>query len=125
MFIHRALKGEPYTVYTGHKRIFDYVEDTCRTFATIVDSFRPGEVYNVGGKREWECDIKQVSDIILGHLNIDDSQVTYQQAEPFTTKEKHMDFSRAIRDLGHDPKIPLAEGIPKTIEWMKKVLATE
>jgi dTDP-glucose 4,6-dehydratase len=34
---------------------------------------------------------------------------------------KHMDFSKARRDLKHTPKIPLEEGIPKTIEWMKRV----
>jgi len=31
-----------------------------------------------------------------------------------------MDFSKARRDLGHDPRVPLEEGIPKTIKWMKQ-----
>ena len=119
MFIYKALHGEPYTVYEGHKRIFDYVEDTCRTFANIVDNFKPGEVYNVGGKEEWEHDIKYVSDLILKHLGKDDARVTYKKAEPFTTRFKHMDFSKARRDLKHDPRVPIEEGIPKTIEWMK------
>jgi len=120
MFIYRALHDLPYTVYGGHKRIFDYVEDTCRTFANIVDNFIPGEVYNVGGRPEWETDIKRVSDIILEYLGKDDSLVTYKEGEPFTTKVKHMDFSKAVRDLKHDPKVPIEEGIPKAIEWMKK-----
>src|SRR2546422_762427 len=47
IFVHSALMGVPFTVHRGHKRIFDYVEDTCRTFANIVENFRPGEVYNV------------------------------------------------------------------------------
>jgi dTDP-glucose 4,6-dehydratase len=120
-FIYRALHDIPYVVYQGHKRIFDYVEDTCRTFANIVDNFKPGEVYNVGGREEWEHDIKYVSDLILKHLGRDDSGVVYETAEPFTTRVKHMDFSKARRDLRHDPVVPLEEGIPKTIEWMKKV----
>ena len=49
----------------GHKRIIDYVEDSCKTFANIVDNFIPGEVYNVGGRVEWEKDIKEYSDIVL------------------------------------------------------------
>lgn len=53
-FIYKALKGESYTVYLGHQRTFDYVEDTCRTFANIVANFKPGEVYNVGSKEDWE-----------------------------------------------------------------------
>ena len=120
-FIYKALRDEPYTVYLGHKRIFDYVEDTCRTFANIADNFKPGEVYNVGGKEEWEHEIKYVSDLILKNLAKDDSKVTYKEAEPFTTKVKHMDFSKARKDLDHDPQIPLGQGIPKTVEWMKNV----
>ncbi|NQE54069.1 GDP-L-fucose synthase [ANME-1 cluster archaeon GoMg3.2] len=121
LFSYRALKDLPYTVYMGHKRIFDYVEDTCRTFANLADNFIPGEVYNVGGKPEWETDIKHVSDLVLQYLGKDDSKVTYKKAEPFTTKVKHMDFSKAVRDLKHDPKVPLKEGIPKVIEWMKSI----
>ena len=34
-FIYKVLRDEPYTIYMGHKRIFDYVEDTCCTFAAI------------------------------------------------------------------------------------------
>ena len=120
-FIYKALTDQPYTVYMGHQRIFDYVEDTCRTFANIVDNFKPGEVYNVGSKEEWEHDIKYVSDLILKSLVKDDSKVTYKEAEPFTTKVKHMDFSKIRRDLNHDPRVPLEEGIPKTITWMKSI----
>ena len=36
-------------------------------------------------------------------------------------KDKKIDVTKAIRDLGHDPKITLKQGIPKTIEWMKEV----
>ncbi len=119
-FIYKALHDEPYTVYMGHKRIFDFVEDTARTFANIVDNFKPGEVYNVGGKEEWEHDIKYVSDLILKTLGKTDAKVTYKQGEPFTTRVKHIDFSKIRRDLKHDPKVPLEEGIPRTIAWMKQ-----
>ena len=119
-FIYKALNNKPYTVHQVHKRIFDYVEDTCRTFANIVDNFKPGEVYNVGSKEEWEHNIKYVSDLILKYLGKDDSKVTYKKAEPFTTMVKHMDYSKIRRDLNHDPRVPLEEGIPKTIEWMKR-----
>ncbi|MBI2847775.1 MAG: NAD(P)-dependent oxidoreductase [Chloroflexi bacterium] len=119
-FIYKALRDQPYSVYMGHKRIFDYVEDTCRTFANIIDNFKPGEVYNVGSREDWEHDIKYVSDLILKYLGKTDAKVTYKQAEPFTTRVKHMDFSRIRRDLNHNPQVPLEEGIPKTIEWMKQ-----
>ena len=119
VFIYKALKNLPYVVYMNHKRIFDYVEDTCRTLANIVDNFKAAEVYNIGGRQEWETEIKQVSDLILEYLGKDDSKVEYKEAEAFTTRVKRIDFSKAIKDLKHDPRTPLEEGIPKTIEWMR------
>jgi dTDP-glucose 4,6-dehydratase len=94
------------------------VEDTCRTFANIVDNFIPGEVYNVGGREEWEHDIKYISDLILKALGKTDKGITYKEAEPFTTRFKHMDFAKIRRDLKHDPVVPIEEGIPRTIKWM-------
>lgn len=120
IFIYKALTGQPYTVYKGHKRIIDYVEDTARTFANIVDNFIPGEAYNVGSKQEWEHDIREYSDMVLDAVGApDDSLVTYKEAEAFTTKVKTMDFSKAIKDLKHDPKVSPQEGIKRTVEWMK------
>jgi dTDP-glucose 4,6-dehydratase len=49
-----------------------------------------------------------------------DSIVTYKEAEPFTTKVKMMDFSKAIRDLKYNPKVKPEEGIRKTVAWMKE-----
>lgn len=120
IFVYKALMDIPYTVYEGHKRIFDYVDDTCRTLANIVENFIPGEVYNIGGREDWVTDIKYVSDLILKYLGKTDSLVTYKQSEPFTTRTKQVDFSKIRHDLRHDPKVPIEEGIPRYIEWMKK-----
>jgi dTDP-glucose 4,6-dehydratase len=31
-----------------------------------------------------------------------------------------MDFSKAVRDLKHNPKVTPKEGIRKTVTWMKQ-----
>jgi dTDP-glucose 4,6-dehydratase len=118
-FIYHALFNKPYVVYRGHKRIIDFVEDTCSTFANILDNFIPGEVYNVGGKAKWEMSIEEYSELILKAVGRNSSLVTYKESEPFTTKVKHMDFSKAVKDLKHDPQVPPEEGIRRTAEWMK------
>jgi len=118
-FIYHALFDKPYEVYTGHRRIIDYVEDSCNTFANVCDYFKPGEVYNVGGRIGWEKDIKEYSDLVLNAVGKDDSLVTYKEAEPFTTKVKHMDFSKATFDLKHDPQVSPEEGIKRTVDWMR------
>jgi dTDP-glucose 4,6-dehydratase len=119
-FIYHALNDKPYIVYKGHKRIIDYVEDSCNTFANIVNNFIPGEVYNVGGRVEWEKDIKEYSDIVLKVTGKSDSLVEYKESEEFTTKIKTVDFTKAIKDLNHNPKVDPEEGISRTTKWMKE-----
>jgi dTDP-glucose 4,6-dehydratase len=119
LFIYRALHDLPFTVYLDHHRTSSYVTDTCDTLANIVDHFKPGEVYNIGGT-EYH-DIKGLSDLILKHLGKSDRNVVYKPAEPFTTKDKRVSMEKAIRDLKHAPKVALAAGVPKTIEWMRDV----
>ena len=119
-FIYHAINNKKFTVYKGHKRIIDYVEDSCRTFANIVDNFVPGEVYNVGGRLEWEKDIEEYSNIVLKVTGKDESLVEYKEAEPFTTKIKTVDFSKAINDLDHNPIVDPEEGIRRTVIWMKE-----
>lgn len=119
IFMYHALHDLPYTVYTGHHRTSTYVTDTARTLANIPENFLPGEVYNVGGL-EYH-DMKEASDIVLNHLGKSDELVTYEEGEPHTTRDKRVDVAKAFRDLGHDPRVPLDEGIPRTVEWMKSV----
>ncbi len=119
-FIYHVLLNRPYTVYRGHKRIIDYVDDSVRTWANIVDNFIPGEVYNVAGRPEWERDIKEYSDLVLAAVGRDDSIVTYRDAEEFTTLGKKIDCSKAISHLKHDPVIAPEEGIRRTVDWMRQ-----
>lgn len=122
-FIFKALHDEPYAVYLGHKRTLEYVEDICRTFANIISNFKPGEIYNLGGDKQYE--IKYVSDLILKSLGKDDSKVTYSEAEPFTTRIKTPDSSKAKRDLGFNLTVSAEEGLPRTVEWFKKLYGNE
>ncbi len=116
-FISNAINDLPYTVYLGHKRTLEYVDDICRAFANIPERFNAGVVYNLGGDTQYE--IKAVSDLILRQLGKDDSKVLYKDSEPFTTKVKTPDSTKAKRELGFELKVPAEEGIAKTIEWFK------
>lgn len=118
-FIYKALHDEPYTVYLGHKRTLEYVKDICRTFANVIDNFKPGKVYNFGGDEQYE--VKYVSDLILKFLGKSDSQVTYEEAEPFTTKIKTPDSSKAKKEIGFKLTVPVEEGMRTTVDWFKKL----
>lgn len=73
----------------------------------------------MGGDTQYE--IKFVSDQILKNLKKNDSKVSYKEAEPFTTKIKTPDASKAKRDLNFKLTIPAEEGIRRTVEWFKKL----
>ena len=121
IFVYSALKGKKFVVYRGHKRIFDYVEDTCRTFANIVDKFIPGEIYNVGSKEEWVISIEELADIVLQATGADPNLAEYKGEEDFTTRVKVVDYSKSRRDLKHDPQIDIHEGVQRYVSWMRKI----
>ena len=58
----------------------------------------------------WLCPVK------LGLTTAEDEEHSYMQC---------MDFSKAVRDLGHDPKVTPEEGIKRTVEWMKSIYHSE
>jgi len=121
IFVYHALMGKPFIVYRGHKRIFDYVTDTCNTFVNIVDNFIPGEVYNVGGREEWVISIEELADIVLKAIGASTQLVEYKKEESFTTRTKIVDFSKARKDLKHDPQIDIYEGIKLYVSWAREV----
>ena len=121
IFVYRALRRQPFTVYRGHTRIFDYVDDTCRTVANIVDKFIPGEVYNVGGREDWAISIEELADIVLSATGAPAALPHLVGDEPFTTKRKLVDFSKARRDLKHDPTIDIREGVKRYVKWVRQV----
>lgn len=121
-FIYKALKKLPYDVYIGYKRVFMYIDDLIPTLANIADRFKPGRVYNIGGTEYTE--VKTVSDMVLRQLGMDDGLVSYVPQEVHNTRNKRPSIKLAAEELGHNPKVTLEEGIPKTVEWMKKVYSS-
>ena len=119
-FIYKALRDEPYTVYLGHKRTLEYVDDVCRALANIIDNFKPGEAYNLGGDHQYE--IKYISDLILKTLGKDDSKVTYKGAEPFTTKIKTPDSSKAKRDLNFKLTVSVEEASKEPLNGLRSYM---
>ena len=121
IFVYSALTGKPFTVHRGHKRIFDYVEDTCRTFANIVDNFIPGEVYNIGSREDWVIGIEELAEIVLVATGADRRLAQYKGEEGFTTRVKVVDFEKSRRDLKHDPQVDIHQGIRRYVAWVRKV----
>lgn len=118
-FLYCALNGLPWTVFRGHSRTSTYLADTVRTLATIVDNFKPGETYNIGGNCQHT--IEELSDVILKVTGADPSLAVYRDSEILTTQHKRVDVSKALRDLSHQDTYSLEDGIRITADWMRRV----
>ena len=118
-FLYCALKGLNWTVFKGHSRTSTYLQDTVNTLSNIIENFKSGETYNIGGKDLHT--IEELSDIILEVTNADPSLVSYKESEVLTTKTKVVDISKSIKDLNHSNTVSLKEGIKITADWMKSV----
>lgn len=121
LFCYRALHDIAYTVYEGYHRVFMYIDDFIPTLANVVDNFTSGQVCNIGGE-EYRS-VKDLSDLILETIGLDDSLVTYLSQDQHNVQNKRPDISLAKKVFGHNPTVTLADGVPATIDWMKKVYA--
>ncbi len=119
LFCYRALHGLPWTVYRNYHRVFMYIDDFIPTLANAVNCFKAGQVLNIGGD-EYRS-VEHLSDIVREHTNANPELVTYLDEDRHNIVNKRPDITQARAFLGHDPKVTLEEGVPKTLEWMRSV----
>ena len=121
----QALQGAPLTVYGNGKqtRTFCYVSDMVEGFLTALEKGEAGEVYNIGGEKEFTMNelaamIKEAtgssSEIILQDhpLNLKD----HKQRMPSLAK---------IRALGWKQRVAFEEGLQKVIPFFLSALEKE
>jgi dTDP-glucose 4,6-dehydratase len=118
-FIYCALKGIPWLVYKGYTRTSTYLADSVKTLCNIVENFKPGETYNVGGDQYHT--VEEFSNLVLKITGADPGLVTYKEEEVLTTRHKKVDISKAIKDLNHKTTVNLETGIRNTVDWMRGV----
>lgn len=120
-FICQALKGEKITIYgDGHQtRSFCYVEDTVDGFLKLMQS----EVHipvNIGNPAEFT-----IADLAAKVLRLTNSKsaVDFLELPMDDPKIRKPDISRAEELLNWKPRVNLEEGLSRTIEYFKSVLA--
>lgn len=87
--------------------------------ANIANQFKPGEVYNIGSNHYHS--IEELSDTVIRATGADPRLAEHRESEVLTTRLKRVDNTKAVRDLGHNDGVDLAEGIRRTAEWMRAV----
>ncbi len=116
-FCYHALSGRPFTVFRGHHRTSTYITDCVNALATIAENFKAGEVYNIASDDYHS--IEEAARLVVDSTGADPSLVRYEDAEPFTTRDKKVSAEKAKADLGMTTKVRLREGISRTVEWMR------
>jgi dTDP-glucose 4,6-dehydratase len=116
-FIMQALKGEPLTVYGdgSQTRSFCYVDDLVDG---IVRLFERGghEPTNIGNPGEFT--VRQLADRVLALTG--SASVVVQRPLPVDDpRVRQPDISRAREQLQWEPRVPLDEGLTRTIAFFR------
>ena len=124
LIISNALAGKPLPIYGDGMQVRDwlYVSDHCAAIRRVLESGRPGEVYNVGGWNEMAnlevvhtlCDILDRQAPKEGSYR---DQITYVTDRPGHDRRYAIDASKLERELGWKPAETFATGIAKTVQW--------
>jgi UDP-glucuronate decarboxylase len=121
-FIVQALKGEPISIYgEGQQtRAFCYVDDLIEGFLRLMDS--PASLtgpINLGNPVEFT--IRELAETVIEMTN-SRSRLVFQPLPADDPKQRKPDISIARKELGWEPKIPLREGLRRTIEYFDQLL---
>ncbi len=113
-FIVQALKGKELTVYgTGEQtRSFCYVDDLVEGLVRLMNTDDVHDPVNLGNPGEFT--MKQLAQEIASLCGIE-AAIRYEPLPQDDPKQRKPDITRAKELLGWEPKIPLREGLQRTI----------
>lgn len=120
-FIVQALQGKSLTVYGdgGQTRSFCYVDDLVAGIAALIDSDEEGPM-NLGNPGEFT--IKELAEIVLEKIG-SKSKLTYKPLPGDDPLQRKPVIDVAKEKLAWEPKVPLHEGLERTIEYFRGTLA--
>ena len=122
-FIAQALTGRPLTLYgKGEQtRSFCYVTDLIEGISRVMNSALH-EPVNLGNPHE--TSLLELAQTIV-RLTGSKSTLAYQPLPVDDPKVRCPDMTRARKELDWSAKVPLEEGLVKTIAWFKKGSSAE
>lgn len=122
-FIIQSLKNEPITIYGDGKqtRSFCYVDDQIEAFIRFMNS--PDDFagpVNLGNPTE--ISILKLANTIIA-LTDSSSKLEHKPLPSDDPRQRCPDISLAKEKLDWQPKVPLEEGLKKTIDYFKLLLS--
>src|SRR5690242_4749293 len=119
-FMSQALRGEDITIFGNgsQTRSFCYVTDLVDGIIRLLESDQHGPI-NIGNPREMT--IEQIATDIL-RLTGSSSKLVHKPLPEDDPKVRQPDITKARTLLGWEPKVPLEEGLIKTLEYFRTKL---
>ncbi len=119
-FIGQALRGEPLTVYGdgSQTRSFCYVDDLVEGIVRLLHSDE-AEPVNLGNPDE--VSILEFAQII-NRMTGNTAGIVHRPLPQDDPKVRRPDISKARRVLGWEPRVPLEEGLARTVAYFRSNL---
>jgi UDP-glucuronate decarboxylase len=121
-FIVQALKGENITIFGNgsQTRSFCYVDDLIDALMLMMETPEgftgPVNIGNPG-----EVTMLELAELVI-KLTGARSRLEFQPLPQDDPRQRKPDISLASEKMGWQPKVPLEEGIPRTIEYFRQLL---
>ena len=117
-FIVQALKGENITVYGDGQqtRSFCYVDDLLEGFVRLMEQTETVGPVNLGNPGEFT--MLELAEQVLKQTK-SKSKIVHKPLPADDPKQRRPDISLAKKYLKWEPKVPLAEGLKRTIAYFK------
>ncbi|HIQ50133.1 MAG TPA: SDR family oxidoreductase [Nanoarchaeota archaeon] len=120
-FIKQALMNQPLTVFGNGKQTRSpcYITDMIDGILRTIFLGTSGDVYNIGNPEE--ITIIELAHLIKTLCN-SNSEIVFKPLPQDDPIKRKPDITKAKKELGFTPKIPLKEGLERTINWFREVL---
>jgi UDP-glucuronate decarboxylase len=117
-FIVQALKGDDITIYGdgSQTRSFCYVDDLIEGFVRLMNQTETVGPVNIGNPGEFT--MLQLAELTLKLVG-GKSKIVHKPLPADDPKQRRPDITLAKRYLKWEPKVPLEEGLKRTIEYFK------
>jgi len=117
-FIVQALRGEDITVYGEglQTRSFCYVDDLIEGFIRLMGQTETVGPVNLGNPGEFT--MMQLAELTLKLVG-GKSRIVHKELPPDDPKQRRPDITIAKQVLGWEPKVPLEDGLQRTIAYFK------
>lgn len=128
--ITNLIEGKKIPVYGDGMYVRDwlFVEDHCRAIDLILQKGRTGETYCVGGLTNDVSNLELIRQVLAIMKEGEDSprfdgeadMIEYVKDRPGHDRRYSVDWSKAKRELGFEPKVSLEDGLEKTVQWYRE-----